>query len=109
MINMNSNNGVEANDVPQDIRHLMVMRALLRYTDKPFYTRLFSYEQMHEAMDMIEIVMGEKLEPGGNVYLAAGSTPSLSPMSWSSEVVDNIIALSERGKLFLSELLPSQV
>lgn len=98
VINMNSNSGTEANEIPEKVRHLYVMRALLRHTDKPFYTKLFSYQQMHEAMDMIEIVMGEKLEPGGNVYLSSGSTPSLSPLSWSAEVTDNIIALAERGQ-----------
>ena len=99
VMTMNSNNGVEANDIPVEMRHLMVMRALLRNTDKPFYTKLFSYKQMHEIMDMIEIAAGEKLEKGGNIYLSAGSTPSLSPMAWSREVIDNIIALSERGQV----------
>ncbi|CVK20840.1 trimethylamine methyltransferase family protein [Sporomusa sphaeroides] len=99
VMTMNSNNGVEANDIDISVRHLMIMRALLRHTDKPFYTKLFTYEQMHEAMDMIEIVMGEKLVPGGNIYLSSGSTPSLSPMAWSSEVTDCIIALSERGQV----------
>lgn len=99
VMNMNSNSGVEANDIDTRNRHLYIMKALLKNTDKPFYTKLLGYEQMHEAMDMIEIVMGEKLEAGGNVYLSAGSTPSLSPLSWSSEVLDNIIALAERGQV----------
>lgn len=99
VMTMNSNNGVEANDVPVKTRHLMAMKAVLRHTDKPFYTRLFTYEQMHQAMDMVEIVMGEKLEPGGKIFMSAGSTPSLSPLAWSEEVLDDIIALSERGQV----------
>lgn len=99
VMTMNSNNGVEANDVDVDVRHLMIMRALLRNTDKPFYTKLFSYEQMHQAMDMVEIVVGEKLEQGGNIFMAPGSCPSLSPLAWSREVIDNIIALAERGQV----------
>lgn len=98
IINMNSNNGVEANDVPVDIRHLMIMRVLLRNTDKPFYTKLFGYDQMHQAMDMVEIVMGEKLEPGGNIHLSSGSCPSMSPLAWGGDAADAIIALSERGQ-----------
>lgn len=95
---MNSNNGVEANDVDPVNRHLEIMRALLNHTDKPFYTKLFSYEEMHQAIDMVEIAAGEKLRPGGKVYLAPGSAPSMSPMSYSREVADNIIALAERGQ-----------
>lgn len=98
VMTMNSNNGVEANDIDPKNRHLMIMRALLRHTDKPFYTRLLTYEQMHEAIDMTEIAVGEKLVPGGNVYMAPGSAPSMSPMSYSDEVADNIIALAERGQ-----------
>lgn len=98
IMTMNSNNGVEANDLPPQARHLMIMRALLRHTDKPFYTKLFDYEQMHQAMDMIEIVMGEKLEPGGNIYLSSGSCPSMSPLAWAGDVADSIIALAERGQ-----------
>lgn len=99
VININTNNGVEANDIPTDNRHLEVMRMLLRHTDKPIYTRLFDYEQMHEAMDMVEIAVGEKLEKGGNIWLAPGSCPSLSPMAYSREVADCIIALAERGQV----------
>lgn len=98
VINVNTNNGVEANDVDARYRHLEVMRTLLRHTDKPFYTRLFDYHQMHEIMDMVEIVCGEKLEKGGNIWLAPGSCPSLSPMAFSREVADCIIALAERGQ-----------
>ncbi|UQZ88878.1 hypothetical protein C4J81_06580 [Deltaproteobacteria bacterium Smac51] len=98
VMTMNSNNGVEANDVPAESRYLLIMRALLRHTDKPFYTKLFDYDQMHRAMDMIEIVMGEKLEPGGKVYLTSGSCPSMSPLAWAADVADDIIALSERGQ-----------
>ena len=67
VMTMNSNNGVEANDVDPVNRHLEIMRALLNHTDKPFYTKLFSYEEMHQAIDMVEIAAGEKLEPGGKV------------------------------------------
>ena len=99
VITMNTNNGVEANDVPVHIRHLEIMKAVLKHTDKPFYTELFDYKKMNEAMDMIEIVMGEKLEPGGNIYLAPGSCPSLSPLAWSKDCLGNIIALAERGQV----------
>ena len=98
IINVNSNNGVEANDVPAENRHLAITKAVLKNTDKPFYTRLFDYHQMHEIMDMIEICSGEKLEKGGKIYLAPGSCPSLSPMAYSAEVADSIIALAERGQ-----------
>jgi len=98
VMTMNSNNGVEANDIPAETRHLAIMRAVLRHTDKPFYTKLFDYEQMHQAMDMIEIVMGQKLEPGGNIYLSSGSCPSMSPLAWAGDVADDIIALAERGQ-----------
>lgn len=98
VININTNNGVEANDVSVDNRHLEIMRTTLKHTNKPFYTRLFDYHQMHEIMDMVEIVCGEKLEKGGNIWLAPGSCPSLSPMAFSREVADCIIALAERGQ-----------
>lgn len=98
VIKINSNNGVEANDVAADVRHLEVTRATLKHTDKPMYTRLFDYDQMNEIMDMMEIVSGEKLEKGGNIWLAPGSCPSLSPMSYSREVADAIVALAERGQ-----------
>lgn len=99
VINLNTNNGVEANDIPAENRHLEVMRMVLNHTDKPFYTRLFDYNQMHEAMDMVEIAVGEKLERGGKIWLAPGSCPSLSPMGYSREVADCIIALAERGQV----------
>ncbi|MDO5409642.1 MAG: trimethylamine methyltransferase family protein [Lachnospiraceae bacterium] len=99
VMTMNSNNGVEATDIPVETRHLEIMRTTLRHTNKPFYTKLFSYETMHQAIDMIELVTGEKLERGGKVYLGPGSAPSMSPMSYSTEVADNIIALAERGQL----------
>lgn len=99
VINLNTNNGVEANDVSDANRHLEVTRVVLRHTDKPVYTRLFDYGQMHEIMDMLEIVSGEKLERGGNIWLAPGSCPSLSPMAYSREVADCIVALAERGQV----------
>lgn len=99
VINLNTNNGVEANDIPVENRHLEIMRMVLKHTDKPIYTRLFDYDQMHEAMDMVEIASGEKLEKGGNIWFAPGSCPSLSPMAYSREVADCIIALAERGQV----------
>lgn len=98
VMTMNSNNGVEANDVDVPIRHFSIMRALLHNTDKPFYTRLFDYVQMHQAMDMVEIAVGEKLAPGGNIFLSSGSCPSMSPLAWSADSADSIIALAERGQ-----------
>lgn len=98
VINVNTNNGVEANDVDMNMRHFEIMRVLLRNTDKPFYTRCFDYDQVHQALDMVEIAVGDKLVPGGNTYLSSGSCPALSPLAWSDEVADFIIALSERGQ-----------
>lgn len=99
IIKINTNNGVEANDIPTVNRHLEIMRATLRNTDKPIYTRLFDYRQMHEAMDMVEIAYGVKLERGGEHWFAPGSCPSLSPMGFSREVLDCIVALAERGQI----------
>ncbi len=99
VINVNTNNGVEANDASDANRHLEVTRLVLKHTDKPVYTRLFDYQQMNEIMDMMEIVSGEKLQKGGNIWLAPGSCPSLSPMSYSREVADCIVALAERGQV----------
>lgn len=99
VINVNTNNGVEANDASEANRHLEVTRLVLKHTDKPMYTRLFDYQQMNEIMDMMEIVSGEKLQKGGNIWLAPGSCPSLSPMSYSREVADCIVALAERGQV----------
>lgn len=98
VININTNNGVEAADASDANRHLEVTRIALKHSDKPMYTRLFEYQQMHEIMDMMEIVTGEKLKKGGNIWLAPGSCPSMSPMSYSREVADCIIALAERGQ-----------
>lgn len=99
VMNMNSNNGVEANDIPVENRHLLTTRAVLRHSDKPFYTKVFNYRQMNEVMDLIEIAVGEKLRAGGNIYLSAGSTPSISPLRWSRDVLENILALAERGQV----------
>lgn len=99
VININTNNGVEASDANDATRHLDVMKMVLKHTDKPVYTRLFDYHQMNEIMDMMEIVSGEKLEKGGNIWLAPGSCPSLSPMGYSREVADAIVALAERGQV----------
>ncbi len=99
VINVNTNNGVEANDASDANRHLEVTGIVLKNTDKPVYTRLFDYYQMNEIMDMVEIVSGEKLKKGGNIWLAPGSCPSLSPMAYSREVADCIIALAERGQV----------
>lgn len=99
VINVNTNNGVEANDATDANRHLEVTRLVLKHTDKPVYTRLFDYQQMNEIMDMMEIVSGEKLQKGGNIWLAPGSCPSLSPMSYSREVADCIVAPAERGQV----------
>lgn len=98
VMTMNSNNGVEANDIPAEMRHFLIMKTLLKNTDKPFYTKLFDYDQMHQAMDMVEIAVGEKLRPGGNVYMTSGSCPSMSPLAWAADVADDIIALAERGQ-----------
>jgi trimethylamine--corrinoid protein Co-methyltransferase len=98
MINVNSNNGVEANDIDISVRYLHIMRAVLRHTDKPFYTVLFGYKALHQAIDMLEIVVGEKLEKGGKTYMSVGSAPSLSPMSWAPQTLEGIIALAERNQ-----------
>ena len=99
VVNVNSNNGVEANDVPVNVRHLHIMRAVLQHTDKPFCTALFGYEAMRQAIDMVEIAVGHKLEKGGKTYMAIGSAPALSPMSWSGETLGAIIALAERHQV----------
>lgn len=80
VITMNTNNGVEANDVPVHIRHLEIMKAVLKHTDKPFYTELFDYKKMNEAMDMIEIVMGENLN-GWKYLSGAWFMPKLKSVS----------------------------
>ena len=98
VIKINTNNGVEANDTPAETRHFQVSKAAIKNTTKPWYTRLFDYHQMHEIMDMMEIATGEKLEKGGKVWMAPGSCPSLSPMAYSREVADCIVALAERGQ-----------
>ena len=98
VINVNTNNGVEANDIDASTRHFDIMKAVLKHSDKPFYTKCLDYDQLHQAFDMVEIATGEKLEPGGKTFLSSGSCPSLSPMAYSSEISDFIIALSERGQ-----------
>ncbi len=99
VININTNNGVEAGDITDNPNaHMLGTKALLKNTDKPVYTRLYTYEELNEIMDMMEIVSGEKLEKGGNIWIAPGSCPSLSPMGYSREVADAIVALAERGQ-----------
>ena len=99
VININTNNGVEAGDITDHPdAHMMVTKAVLKNTDKPMYTRLYTYQELNEIMDMMEIACGEKLEKGGRIWLAPGSCPSLSPMGYSREVADAIVALAERGQ-----------
>lgn len=99
VINMNSNTSVEANDIDPKERHLRVQLEVLKHCTKPFYSKVLSYKQMHQVIDMTEIAMGGKGSLDGKIYMGVGSVPSLSPLAWDDNTTDCIIALAERGQL----------
>lgn len=98
-INMNSNNAVEANDLPYATRHLQVQLATLKHSPKPFYSKILPFDAMNQVLDMTEIAMGGLGSMQGHIYMGIASAPSLSPLAWDETTTDCLMACAMRGQL----------
>ena len=99
VINVNSNTSVEANDIDLAHRHLKVQFEVLKNSSKPSITKIMSFEKTNQILDMTEIALGGLGTMKNGVYLAIGSSPSLSPLAWENDTTDCMIACAMRGQL----------
>lgn len=86
---------VEPRDVTPEEKHLQVTHTILKHTDKPIISYCSYAPQVNQMMDMVEIAMG------GNNYLqdhyaVAVSINPLSPLKFSTDAAETMIAFARR-------------
>ena len=86
---------VEPRDVTAEEKHLQVTYTILRHTDKPVISYCSYTRQVNQMMDMVEIAMG-----GGHYlddhYAVAVSINPLSPLKYSTDAAETMIAFARR-------------
>ncbi len=86
---------VEPRDVSPEEKHLQVTYAVLKHTDKPVISYCSYKRQVNQMMDMVEIAMGGRgyLE---NHYAVAVSINPLSPLKFSTDAAESMLAFARR-------------
>lgn len=99
-IALNGSIPVNPSDVPVDRRHLLMMREILRHTDKPIIGICADAEKVVQTLEMVAMVMGGADAFDDNHLIAVLVNP-LSPLGYSREAIDTIIAYAERNQILL--------
>ncbi|MCG8473337.1 MAG: trimethylamine methyltransferase family protein [Desulfobacterales bacterium] len=91
---------IVADEIDPDVRHLHQMYASLKYTDKPLIGWAATQRQTNEMLDLMEIAYGGKEVLESRYVLGSGINP-LSPLSYSTETLECVIANAKRNQVLL--------
>lgn len=97
---LNGSIPVDPSDVPVDRKHLYMMREILRHTDKPIIGICTEAHKVAQTFEMAAMVMGGEGAFDDNHLMGVLVNPH-SPLGYSSESVDTIIAYAERNQIIL--------
>ncbi len=81
-------------DTGPEERYLRMMHSALKHTDKPVIGAITTYERANQVLDLVELAAGEKL--GENKAYCATAINPLSPMKWSPESCQTMVAYAKR-------------
>lgn len=81
-------------DTTPEERYLQMMYHNFKHTDKPTIGTITTYERANQVLDLIELAVGKKL--GENEYYCSAAINPLSPLKWSPESCQTMIAYAKR-------------
>lgn len=99
----------EPTDIPVNKRHLDMVYAHLRYSDRPFLGSITAPERARDSIAMAELVFGAAFMENNCVIM--GNFNSTSPLVWDGVTTKGITAYAERnqGSIHLPFLLGGAV
>jgi trimethylamine--corrinoid protein Co-methyltransferase len=92
---------VQPQDIPSKSAHLQMLQACILHSDKPFIGSTNGFEAAQQTMDLIEILFGEKPERPVTI----GIINPLSPLSYSSDMIEALIVYAQARQPFLISAL----
>ena len=99
-VHINGSIPVDPSDVDQDKKHLYMMRAILKNTDKPIIGFCFDKEAVEQDLAMVEMAFGgsEYLEDHHCIGVLVNP---LTPLGFATETVETIMAYAKRNQITL--------
>ncbi len=99
-IHLNGTIPVDPSDVDSQKKHLHMMQAILKNTDKPIIGFCFEKEKVEENIKMVEMAFGggDYLE---NHHCMGVLVNPLTPLAFASETVETIMAYAKRNQIIL--------
>lgn len=99
-IHLNGTIPIDPSDVDGREKHLYMMQAILKHTDKPIIGFCFEKKQVEEDIQMVEMAFG------GGDYLETHHCMGvlvnpLTPLGFASETVETIMAYAKRNQIIL--------
>jgi len=99
-IHLNGTIPVDPSDVPSNKKHLHMMQAILKNTDKPIIGFCFDKESVEQDIAMVDMAFG------GGEYLDSHHCMGvlvnpLTPLGFASETVETIMAYAKRNQIIL--------
>lgn len=85
-------------DVDPDKKHLHIMYEILKHTDKPLIGYTSEKHQVKQMMEMLEIVLGDKISLRENHYIGVAVNP-LSPLAFAPDALETIIEYAEKNQI----------
>jgi len=86
---------VEPGDVPSDAAHLLMLKAHMLHSDKPFIGSAEGDVGARNTMEMAKILYGEEI---GKRPVTVGLINSLSPLGYSDEMLRALVVYAEHGQ-----------
>jgi len=83
---------VEPEDVPSEAAHLLMLKAHMRHSDKPFIGSAEGEVGARDTMEMAQILFGEEI---GERPVTVGLINSLSPLGYSDEMLRALMVYAE--------------
>jgi len=99
-VHINGSIPVDPSDVPQDKKHLHMMRAILKNTDKPIIGFCFDKEAVEQDLAMVEMAFGgaDYLETHHCVGVLVNP---LTPLGFATDTIETIMAYAKRNQIIL--------
>jgi len=99
-IHLNGSIPVDPGDVPPEEKHLHMMYAVLKNTDKPIIGFCFDGAKVRQTIEMVEMAMGGGAFLEENHCLGVLVNP-LSPLGFAGETIETIMAYAGRNQVTL--------
>jgi trimethylamine--corrinoid protein Co-methyltransferase len=99
-IHLNGSIPVDPSDVPPEQKHLHMMYAVLKNTDKPLIGFCFEGAKVRQTIAMVEMAMGGRDFLERHHCLGVLVNP-LSPLGFAGETVETIMAYAARNQVTL--------